>query len=83
MPSSREHVGLRRRLSSALLRETGDFRPALDEAVIGERLCCSFFALADGVQPIGELAGRLRARAELGDQIGGALSPPAPSARMS
>ena len=54
---------------AALAGEAGDLRPALDEAVVGERLGRALLALAEGVEAVGQLAGDLGLGAELGDEL--------------
>ena len=46
-----------------------DLRPALHEGVVGERLGSALLPLADGVKPVGELAGYFGLASELTDQL--------------
>src|SRR5208337_3666396 len=57
-------------LAPTLARQPRDFRPALHEAVVGERFGCAFFAFAERVKAVGEFAGGLGARTEFRHEIG-------------
>ena len=50
--------------------ESGDLRPALDEAIVGKRFCCAIFGIAEGVEAVGQLAADLDPNAELADEVG-------------
>src|SRR5207245_443574 len=54
----------------ALAGEPDDLGPALDEAVIDERLRCALLPLAQGVKAVGQLAGYLGLGAEPGNHFG-------------
>src|SRR5437870_3504540 len=70
-----EETGLFSARPAALAGEARDLGPALHEGVVRQRVARSLLPLADGVEPIGELAGDLGLAAELADELRGRAFP--------
>ena len=64
-----EHLRLLGARLAALASEARDLWPALDEAVVGERVGGALLPLADRVESVGQLARSLGLASKFGDEL--------------